>query len=53
MRFIEAKRERVLLKQNGSAFLCTILIFMHVGCLGTRLGRVGIAWDDFYFMDQE
>jgi len=51
-RFSEAKRARVLVKQNARAFLSTILIGMHVGSLGIRLGRVGIAWDDFYFMDQ-
>ena len=56
------KRKRVYSKQNGSAtyfnktggaFFSTILIGMPFGSLGTRLGRVGIAWDDFYFMDQE
>ena len=50
--FIEAKRESVLVKQNARAFLSTILIGMHVGSVGIRLGRVGITWDDFYFMDQ-
>ena len=41
----------VLLKRG--CVLCTILIDMHVGSLGTRLSRVGIALDDFYFVDQE
>ena len=40
------------MKQNVCAFLSTILIGMHVGSLGIRLGRVEIAWDDFYFIDQ-
>ena len=42
--FIEAKWEHVFARQNMSAFLCTILIGMHVGSLGIRFGRVGIAW---------
>ena len=44
MRFCKVKYERIFVYYP---------IGMHVGSLGTRIGRVEIAWDDFYFMDQE
>ena len=43
----------VLDQYNALMFCFTILVHNQLGKLGTRLGRLGIAWDDSSFIDLE
>ena len=44
---------RVLAREIAHAILFTSLVGMTIASLGTRLGRFGVAWVDFFFLDEE
>ena len=43
-----------VLKENSvHMFFLTILVGKHIGKIGNKLGKVGIAWDGLHFIDLE